>query len=26
VGAPAILTQTLGAFRAKLVATVGGAA
>jgi hypothetical protein len=26
VGAPAILTQTLGAFRAKLVATTGGAA
>lgn len=26
VGAPAILTQTLGAFRAKLVADVGGAA
>lgn len=25
VGAPTILTQTLGAFRAKLVATVGGA-
>jgi hypothetical protein len=26
VGAPAILTQTLGAFRAKLVASTGGAA
>ena len=26
VGAPAILTQTLGAFRAKLAATAGGAA
>lgn len=26
VGAPAILTQTLGAFRTKLVASVGGAA
>jgi len=26
VGAPGILTQTLGAFRAKLVASVGGAA
>lgn len=26
VGAPAILSQTLGAFRAKLVASVGGAA